>query len=130
MQASLALRMCARTQSPIVGFFSRAPLSRVGLPHFRIPGNIAAWVTLLLRSRPGTELVRCTQWSDGMESLAFGRARGPEMKKWVSGTSVSRDRPGRHLAGNAPTHSDQLSFVACWAQRPHIFVRKNSSRSP
>src|SRR6266403_5516219 len=75
MQASLALRMCARTRSPIVGFFSRAPLSRVGLPHFRIPGNIAAWVTLLLRSRPGTELVRCTQWSDGMESLAFGRAR-------------------------------------------------------
>ena len=43
---------------------------------------------------------------------------------------VSRDRPGRHLAGNAPTHSDQLSFVACWAQCPHIFVRKNSSRSP
>jgi hypothetical protein len=87
MQASLALRMCARTRSPIVGFFSRAPLSRVGLPHFRIPGNIAARVTLLLRSRPGTELVRCTQWSDSMESLAFGRARGPEMKKWVSGTS-------------------------------------------
>ena len=52
MQASLALRMCARTRSPIVGFFSRAPLSRVGLPHFRIPGNIAAWVTLLYAVGP------------------------------------------------------------------------------
>ncbi|SPJ16931.1 hypothetical protein SBBP2_2280005 [Burkholderiales bacterium] len=27
-------------------------------------------------------------------------------------------------------HSDQLSLVACCAQCPHIFVRKNSSRSP
>jgi len=72
MQASLALRMCARTRSPIVGFFSRAPLSRVGLPHFRIPGNIAAWVTLLLRSRPGTELVRCRNGQTVWRASALG----------------------------------------------------------